>query len=186
MGCASSRPAATGGPASTDPGMPNHRTGLSQVSAEATASEEAAEAVMEAVQNAARAAEEEAAAAVELASVEADATEAVGDGTAAVEDDAHVEKAAKMAAETAAKAEADAKEAAEKAAVEALVEVLVDAEVDSVAKAADEAYWRSGSLDWKARLSKEEHQILREKKTEAEGSGEYDRFQPPDGARKTM
>ena len=37
------------------------------------------------------------------------------------------------------------------------------------------------SIDWSTKLSKEEYQVLREKKTEKEGSGEYYRFQPPDG-----
>ena len=39
----------------------------------------------------------------------------------------------------------------------------------------------SAAADWKERLTAEEHKILREKGTEAEGTGEYDRFYPTTG-----
>ena len=39
----------------------------------------------------------------------------------------------------------------------------------------------SAAADWKERLTAEEYKILREKGTEAEGTGEYDRFYPTTG-----
>ena len=38
-----------------------------------------------------------------------------------------------------------------------------------------------GPVDWKSKLSAEEYRVLREKGTEAEGTGEYDKFYPKTG-----
>ena len=37
------------------------------------------------------------------------------------------------------------------------------------------------AVDWRERLTAEEYKVLREQKTEAAGTGEYDRFYPPEG-----
>ena len=42
-----------------------------------------------------------------------------------------------------------------------------------------EVDWKS--VDWKEKLSTDEYKVLREQHTEAAGSGEYDRFYPPEG-----
>ena len=36
-------------------------------------------------------------------------------------------------------------------------------------------------IDWRSQLTYDEHRVLREKHTEPAGSGEYDRFYPPEG-----